>query len=166
VPDGTANHSLRLSAFRLRIYFRHCERSEAIQCSVEELDYFVASLLAMTGRRSGLERRTKAGATTCFSFAPKLRASRDRFAIARAPRRAAKTDFYSPPASRGEGNESASRERPSISSLPDLIRQSMRPVRSLDRAAYKCGASAWTAGSSPVVTRGGALAGQEECDPP
>jgi hypothetical protein len=52
-----------------------------------------------------------------------------------------------PTAKRGEGNESASRERPSISSLPDLIRQSMRPVRSLDRAAYKCGASAWTTGS-------------------
>src|SRR4051794_13445934 len=31
--------------------FRHCERSEAIQCTKKELDWFVASLLGMTGMR-------------------------------------------------------------------------------------------------------------------
>jgi hypothetical protein len=47
--------------------------------------------------RSGLKRRAKAGTTTCFFFAPKLRASRDRFAIARAPRRAARTEILTLP---------------------------------------------------------------------
>jgi hypothetical protein len=30
--------------------YRHCERSEAIQCGTRYLDCFVATLLAMTGR--------------------------------------------------------------------------------------------------------------------
>jgi tripartite-type tricarboxylate transporter receptor subunit TctC len=42
----------------------------------------------------------------------------------------------------------APRERISISSLPDLIRQSMRRVRLLNRTV--CGASAWTTGPSPA----------------
>jgi hypothetical protein len=57
---------MRLSAFRF-LYFRHCERSEAIQCSGEELDCFVASLLAMTGWRSERSGQQKAGTTPAFS---------------------------------------------------------------------------------------------------
>jgi hypothetical protein len=32
----------------IAVFDRHCERSEAIQCSTAVLDCFVASLLAMT----------------------------------------------------------------------------------------------------------------------
>ncbi len=53
----------------LPLLFRHCERSEAIQCSVEEMDCFVASLLAMTDWRSEHGGRQKAGTTPSFSIA-------------------------------------------------------------------------------------------------
>jgi hypothetical protein len=68
----------RLSAFRFPFFrssVRHCERSEAIQCSGAEtsaaetgtsaaLDCFVASLLAMTGNDSRRE------SVTAFASAP------------------------------------------------------------------------------------------------
>ena len=54
----------------------------------------------------------------------------------------------------------------SISSLPDLIRQSMQPVRWLDRSGHRCGAPAWTTGSSPVVTSAERLRRQVSSFPP
>jgi hypothetical protein len=87
-----ARHNSHCVCRRFASEFLFVIASEAKQSSAVSRNWIASSLslLAMTGMQSGLKAKNRGRHHPCFLFAPRLRASRDCFFIARMRRRIAR----------------------------------------------------------------------------